>query len=369
MLRAFCAKAKLTLSESPHSDAATDQLDEDHTADWILRLSKVTNPGLACEVAHALDLQTAQSLLDPQAILSQEKTYMLERMLQLKTINSLQSVAPFLIIKGLSNAERYYPKPALRGPSDLDILITPKDLDTVITFFIDQGFRFQPVTREQTIWGSIAQHSLAPLISQNGLVNIDLHIAADAWPASKIMPFERLMQECEILTLPSGQHFIDIPVVSAQDAFLLILGNLSRDKFLPISAKKLFDAIFLLISDAARRDAGQAALLNWDRISALAKAGGLIKPLHTLCALLYTLQAPSEILAPVPRWLCQSKQTALFTRLSARWASLTLDDIGQWETLQLEWHCATTLSASLYRLYLRGRGMITPSTGVPKKWK
>ena len=113
---------------------------------------------------------------------------------------------PVLAIKGLASGAWLYPAPQDRGVSDADLLVRGEDLGAVIDLLEARGFAFatEP-TRSR--WGFVSEASFQPLLSPDGAVNIDLHVAGDAAPfdTGKGSPSRhRHMRSCSPPAMPPG---------------------------------------------------------------------------------------------------------------------------------------------------------------------
>ena len=139
---------------------------------------------------------------------------------------------------------------------------------------------------------------------------------------------------------------------------LLAASHAARDLFAPHAVKSLLDAALLL-----RR---HQSAFDWDRLTALARAGRSLRPLSVTLALLSALGLP---LPTVPETLCRRPRGLAgveFGRLAASLQALpAAAEATPLQRLRLEWLLAAGPGVSLQRNLRRLRGLVRANPGLP----
>lgn len=166
-----------------------------------------------------------------------------------------------LPLKGLAVAGRLYSPSWIRTLGDLDLLARPKDLAAVADWLRAEGFVLQPVP--QGPLGVTSEVSFHPLVSTDGVVQVDLHTAADSYPLSHVLPAETVFRDAAAIdgqVLPCATHMA-----------LIAVSNLAKERFEPRALRQLIDLGRLAVIDPP----------DWDEVCALAGHAGLGPALNT----------------------------------------------------------------------------------------
>lgn len=254
---------------------------------------------------------------------------------------------PVLAIKGLASGAWLYAAPQDRGISDADLLVRREDLGAVIGLLETHGFAFADApTRSR--WGFVSDASFQPLLSPDGAVNIDLHVAGDAAPFDKALPTADMLaaaQAAEGLGIPSATH-----------AFMLAASHAARDLFTADAAKTVIDGLLMFQRDDR---------IDWPEIAERARKGRMLRPLSVFVALLGRLGADVSRAArdlPVDR-----VGGRLFERVVRDHCTMFPPSgvPGTGERLARQWLLAAAPSVALQRDARRIAGLIRPHSGVP----
>lgn len=255
-----------------------------------------------------------------------------------------------VFLKGFANAHTLYPEAYLRIQGDLDILVRQADLQSTVAFLMEHGFRFRssPVNP----WGMISDASFMPLVSADGVCDIDIHVHPDCYPAHRSLTTELVFAAARTIHL---EEFA-VTVPCREHAFILCVTNTAKDKFDVFSIRKTVDAILLL------RD---PATLDWNTIIGLAKAGAFYRPLRFFLALLRELGVSME---GVPACL-QTGPGGLgggaFRRVVEDFRRLFPHEQPLTTLLWREFTICAEPAVALHNLGLRLRGLCRPMTGLP----
>lgn len=250
-------------------------------------------------------------------------------------------------IKGFAAAHTLYADdPTARLVGDMDVLVRPRDRDRLIETLAAQGYAFR--VSDLPPWGFMPRHSYAPFISRVGVVNLDIHIAPDEDPLARGLPAEAVFAAAQRL-----EAAIKVPAPS--HALMIAVSNAAKDKFGPLSARKLVDATLLV----------RAPELDWDQVREIATAARMGKPLAVLMHLLVAPGTPTDRV-PADVWPPLSGPArALFPVLRRE--------------VQALWPRSPTLSGGLWREAVfaaapravvatnmrRGLGLLRPRDGIP----
>ena len=260
---------------------------------------------------------------------------------------------PVIALKGLGTAHLLYPDPDLRPMADADLLVEAGHLPELLDFFSRQGFRFADMPARSR-WGFIGDASFQPLLAADGSVTLDLHVHPDAWPLYHGLDTQAVFAASRGVTTSEGE----IRVPSPPHMLLLAASHAARDLFAPHAVKSLLDAALLL-----RR---HQSAIDWDRLTALARAGRSLRPLSVTLALLSALGLP---LPTVPETLCRRPRGLAgveFGRLAASLQALpAAAEATPLQRLRLEWLLAAGPGVSLQRNLRRLRGLVRANPGLP----
>jgi hypothetical protein len=156
-------------------------------AAWAERMADLLSPSLADHL-----LAPAQSRFGP--LLGAERIakgqlysrFLLQR--QLGAVRMLRDAGiRFVCLKGFALAHLLYPRPELRIVGDVDLLLDRAELRKATAALAAAGFKAMPIPNR---FGFISDSSFLPLVSEDGQVALDLHLAPDAWPAGRALTAE-----------------------------------------------------------------------------------------------------------------------------------------------------------------------------------
>ncbi|MGO1119636.1 nucleotidyltransferase family protein [Rhodovibrionaceae bacterium A322] len=320
-------------------------------------------PGLALfaqRLSEFTGAALAHQLLGAQSGLSQEEVTQ-SRLLNryhhqrqkdcLLLINSagLDAVA----IKGFAMAHQLFQDPDVRITGDLDLVIRPADLPAFLDLFRSHGFEFRPLPAKP--WGFISEASFQPLASEDGVVNIDLHVAPDCFPAYRSLTTERLFAQA----VPFAKDLPHIKLAHPSHGYFLLASNAAKDKFGPFAVKKVLDA--LVIDASVRIDLSQS------EISQLVREGQLQRPFEVFQALLNWLRT-----GETPHSL-SNLQRREFARVQTDWMGLFPQvregketEASAWAQLRREFLLCTEAPVFFNNNARRLKGLFFPASGVPK---
>lgn len=168
-----------------------------------------------------------------------------------------ESALDVMAMKGFASALTLYEDPAARCIGDLDLLVRPGDLPPVIATLTEAGYRF--VAEERRFWGFQSEVSFLPMTSEDGLVDVDLHIAPDEGPLVDALSVEAVFERARRL---DGGYKVPSPT----DAALIALSNLAKERFEPYGLRTLVDLTRL---------ASAGAGVDWGRVARVAERAGM----------------------------------------------------------------------------------------------
>ena len=103
-------------------------------------------------------------------------------------------------------------------------------------------------------FGFISDSSFLPIVSADGQVAVDLHVAPDAWPASRALDPDMVFRHA----VPFKVQDLELFGPVREHAFSLIVTNIAKDRFGPEGVRKIVDASMLLRA---------ASGINWTMVS------------------------------------------------------------------------------------------------------
>ena len=323
---------------------------------WAGRLSEIIPPALA---AHVLDRGVGgpgAACVDPAAA---RQSLLFNRLVRARQLECLAEAgaagAEPVVLKGLANAYRYYREPDARVAGDLDILLRGAERERLITHLAALGYRFRPAVRRP--WGSISTASLAPFMSPDGLVNLDIHVHPDSFPVHRSLTTDDVFDRAR----PVAGAGVSFRAPCATHSIVLLAGNAARDKFGPFAVTKVLDALALLRAEAAP---------DWDEVERYARDGGYLTPLRAFCLLLLRLGLSRDRVAPHLARPFRGAAAGEFERMAAAWALLFPRPAGAFALMRREWllsaEPAVALTVNLRRFtgLLRPAGRSRPESGV-----
>jgi len=313
------------------------------------------DPGLVAALADRVTAATVAAVL-PDANLPDEtvrQSQLLNRFRHAAGRQWYGAIAdaglPVLAIKGLASGAWLYAAPQDRGVSDADLLVRGEDLGTVIGLLEACGFAFatEP-TRSR--WGFVSEASFQPLLSPDGAVNIDLHVAGDAAPFDTALPTADMLAAAQVregLAIPSPTH-----------AFMLSASHAARDLFTADAAKTVIDGLLMF---------QHGDLIDWSEVAGRARKGRMLRPVAVFVALLGRLGADVSRAAhelPVDR-----VGGRFFERIVRDHCNMFPPSgvPGTGERLARQWLLAAAPSVALQRDVRRIAGLIRPHSGLPRR--
>ncbi|NQW09536.1 MAG: nucleotidyltransferase family protein [Alphaproteobacteria bacterium] len=243
-----------------------------------------------------------------------------------------------LPIKGLANAKRLYRPGWVRTIGDLDLLLRPADLAAAVDWLQANGYRL--MKPPQGWLGVTSDVSFHPLVSDDGVVEVDLHTAPDAFPLSRALSAEAVFRDAvtvDGLAVPNTTH-----------TAMIALSNLAKERFAPRALRQLIDL-------------GRVAAMepvDWDAVTRLSERAGLRPALNTATGALRQLGTATERLPETPdRCGADLARRLLAGRLEPLRAPTKL-----WR--EAVWSYAPLTLASIWGH--RIAGLITPRSGDPR---
>ncbi|MDF1719733.1 MAG: nucleotidyltransferase family protein [Minwuia sp.] len=254
---------------------------------------------------------------------------------------------PCMAIKGLASGAWLYDRPEDRGISDADLLIRPDDLARVLDVLQAAGFAFaDEPTRSR--WGFISQASFQPLLSPDGAVNIDLHIAGDAAPFAEALPTETLFA--------AGRAADGVCIPAREHAFLIAASHAARDLFTGDAAKTVIDGLLML-----KHHPG----LDWAEIARCSRSGRMLKPVSVFTALLQRLGADTS--AAEDHLPLHRVRGSLFEQVVRDHLLMfpPADSPDAMARFCRQWRLAAAPTVALQRDLRRLTGLVRPHGGIP----
>jgi len=335
----------VTLPEDASSAAAAA------TPEMLRLFADLLSPALARELLRPAVAKLGRELVDPATA---DKSLLYNRFLrhvQLRWVRAIGEAGfDVVYMKGFANAHLFYDDPDARVIGDLDLLVRAQDLDPLIHFLSGRGFRFSGEARSP--WGFISDTSFLPFVSEDASANLDLHIAPDAYPASRALSTEAVFEASRWLNIEG----LRLRVPCQEHGFFLTLTNAAKLSFGPASLRKTVDALRLLEC---------AQTLDWSRIGDLARAGRSGKALRAFLQLLQHLGAnlgevPGNLRRPFHGLVARE-----FAALASDTDALFPVVPGYFTSLRRELLLATDMRVGLYRNWRRVRGLVCPYRGLP----
>jgi hypothetical protein len=200
-------------------------------------------------------------------------------------------------------------------------------------------------------FGFISDSSFLPLVSEDGQVAIDLHLAPDAWPAELALPAETVFARA----VPFRAGALDLLGPAPEHAFFLLVTNMAKDRFGPEGVRKLMDAAMLL-----RACPG----LDWGELRDTAERGGYGRSVAALLRLLELLGMPLGFRVQGLHPLSGLRDREI-EQVAALYRSARVAQLGFYGKLRREFLLGpgpqNVLRINLKRL----RGLIRPGSGLP----
>lgn len=314
------------------------------SANAISRFAEFASPTLT-------DYLLGGGVLDSGVVSKSQLNNRYQLAAQRACLNSIAAAGYSVVaIKGFALAHMLYPDPAIRAVGDLDILVHEPDRNELLRFLTHEGYVFEPLARPP--WGFISEASYAPFVSADSACNLDVHIHPDCYPAYISLTTAEVFSEAE--TIHNGD--LTFRASSFNHAFMLCATNSAKDKFGPFAARKIADAMRLVINHAP----------DWEKLDRMASDGGYHLPFRVFVRLLGDLGVSRSLLpmdwdAPVP-----SRARGEYARMLCSTQSLYPDEPGLGATLRRELLLSTEPAVGLRNAWSRVRGLVVRGTGVPK---
>lgn len=315
------------------------------------RFADLLSPALARELLRPASAKLGRELI-PATLANKSLLYnRFLRNVQLRWVRAIGAAGfDVVYLKGFASAHTLYDDPDARTIGDLDLLVRPQDLGPLVRFLSAEGFSFSGEARSP--WGFISDTSFLPFVSRDTTANLDLHVAPDAYPATRSLSTEAVFSQSRWLDVEG----LRVRIPSLEHVFFLTLTNAAKVAFGPPSARKTVDAMRLL---------ERAGELDWGQIAVLLTGARSRKAARIFLQLLQKLGAnmdavPASLLAP-PRGLAACE----FACLVRDYETLFPVEPGRFSTLRRELLLATEWRVGLYRNWLRLRGLLRPYGGLP----
>ncbi|MBL8673730.1 MAG: nucleotidyltransferase family protein [Rhodospirillales bacterium] len=335
--------------------APPDASSEDLTAvsrTLVDRLLRRVSPGWAASLLAPLASRFGTPLVDPAAARPAALLSKLTLAAQAAALARLDAAGvPAVALKGFANAHLLHPDPSARIVGDLDVLVPRDALGAAIDVFAPLGYRFGGVGARR--WGFVSDASFVPFHSPDGVVNIDLHVAPDAYPLTLGLPAADVFAGARAVAGPAG------PFRAPKDEHVLLIcaSNAAKDRFGWQTISKMVDAARLLVA--------RGASLDWDEIDRRAGAARLRRALDVTLALLVALGLPSTAIPAGRGAPPRGYAGAVFASVVGEWLAMFPDDVSGAAAL---WREAVLVHAPATVARLNARrlaGLLRPGDGVP----
>jgi hypothetical protein len=316
-------------------------------AAWAGRIADLLSPALADYLLAPIQRKTGPLIAPERAA----KSWLYSRFLRQRQIEAVRLVqrsgARFICMKGFAFAHMIYGRPEARIIGDVDLLLDAEDLGKAAAALARSGYSALPIPSR---FGFISDSSFLPIVSADGQVAIDLHVAPDAWPASRSLSAAAVFGRATAFAADE----LELRAPAPEHAFFLLVTNMAKDRFGPEGVRKIVDATRLA---AAHRG------LDWDAVATLARRGGYRGALAAFLRLTELLGgetgAPARLSRGGPwaereiRRVAASYRKSEVPRLAIR---------GKWRReFLLGPDPLSVLRINLKRL----RGLVRPGTGLP----
>ncbi|HXV23433.1 MAG TPA: nucleotidyltransferase family protein [Alphaproteobacteria bacterium] len=314
---------------------------------WAERICDLLSPALADHLLEHMHECNGRLITRERA----DKARLYSRFLWRRQIDAVRLLRDtgvrFVCLKGFALAHQVYGRPQPRIVGDVDLLVHREDLETVSEALSAAGFAAMPIPSR---FGFISDSSFLPVLSADGQVALDLHVAPDAWPATRSLTTDEVFRRAE----PFRVAELDLLGPAPEHAFFLLVTNIAKDRFGPEGVRKIVDAAMLL---RARRQ------FDWEEVGFLAKRSGHARALAAFLVLLELLgaktSAPERLRKLGSMSRRQVEQVAFLCRIGR------VPQLGFSGKLRREFLLGadplSVLRINLKRLH----GLIRPRTGLP----
>lgn len=253
-------------------------------------------------------------------------------------------------LKGLATAHAVYPDPDIRPMTDADLLVREADVARLVSLLTGHGFAFRKIA-SMPRWGMISDASFRPLVSDDGTVNLDIHIRPDDFPVHRTLTTEGVFDAARTIAADGGE----LRVPCDEHLILLAFANAVRDKFTAGSLKPVLDVIVMLTRREARPD--------WAALAALAGHAGWARAFGACILLLRRLGVtglPDAQAAPL-----RGPGATEFARACRDFESLFAGAAGFGALLRRELVLTAAPRVILFKNLRRLRGLVRPWSGLP----
>jgi hypothetical protein len=329
------------------SAAALPTDEREELAAWAERMADLLSPGLADHLLAAAQSRMGP-LLDPERVAKGQlySRFLLQR--QREAVRMLRDAGVrFVCLKGFALAHLLYERPELRIVGDVDLLLPRDQLGPAVAALAAAGFKAMPIPSR---FGFISDSSFLPLVSEDGQVALDLHLAPDAWPAGRALTAEAVFARAT--RFRAGE--LDLLGPAPEHAFFLLVTNTAKDRFGPEGVRKLVDAAMLLRACPA---------LDWAELHELAERGGYARSLSAFLRLLELMGLARR--PPVPLRRLGGRRLREIEQVAALYRTARVAQLGFYGKLRREFLLGpgpqNVLRINLKRL----RGLIRPGSGLP----
>ena len=315
---------------------------------WADRMADLLSPALADHLLACAQVPDGP-LIDPERA---AKGRLYNRFLRRGQIGALRLIletgARFVCLKGFALAHQVYDEPEPRIVGDVDLLLHPDDLHKVTARLSAAGYAALPIANR---FGFISESSFLPIVSSDGQVAVDLHIAPDAWPASRALSVEAVFRRA----VPFKVEEMELLGPTAEHALFLVVTNIAKDRFGPEGVRKVVDAAMLL---RCARD------FDWEVLASLVESGGYSSTFSALLRLMEKLGARPEAPASLRRPLGFLAGREL-ERVATLYRRARVQPLGLAGKLRRELLLGPDPLSVLRINVKRLRGLARPGTGLP----
>ncbi|MFM2129634.1 MAG: hypothetical protein RL477_1180 [Pseudomonadota bacterium] len=327
-----------------------DACDEGHLRAIARRLSFYSSPSMAAWLLGPIEARLPG--LVPAADVERARQF--DRFLRARARTEIARIAAagidVLPLKGFATATRFYPDPLIRTMGDIDLLVRPRDLGRLCDLLEGAGYRFMR-SKGTPAWGLAGESSFHPLVSADGALNIDLHVAPDDYPLARALDAEEAFRRAATteengvpLALPCDDHLV-----------LLAMTHAARDKFDEASMRSIVDLVAALALKGVRPD--------WNALGVLARRGGFLRAVRAAAGLLAALGVGGLPPSLLPRYRGPSR--AAFDAMVADVLTVFPVPPSKWRKQWRDWLTISGPRTLLHRNMRRLRGLVRPWTGLP----
>ena len=317
---------------------------------WAERISDLLSPALADHLLEPAAAIAGGPLVEPERAAKGRlyNRFLLQR--QAEAVRLVRdSGARFVCIKGFALAHLVYARPEARIVGDVDLLLAPQDLTKAAATLAQRGFAVMPIPSR---FGFISEASFQPVVSGDGQVAIDLHVAPDAWPAGRALTAEAVFRRA----VPFSAGAMELHGPAPEHALFLLVTNTAKDRFGPEGVRKVVDAAMLLKVHPR---------LDWDEVGALAQRGGYQGALAAFLRLMELIGRPSGAPARLRRLGGRPLADREVRRVARLYRRAEVPQLGFCAKLRRELLLGPEPGSVLVINLKRLLGVMRPRTGLP----